>query len=1591
MINNTDINAINLSPTAKDYYQAWNELLEIAKKLSLRWDPTTTNESDPGIVLLKVLTAIVDKLNFQTDITALEVFMPSASTLESMQKLCNMMGYNIKYYQSATTDVTLYYSGEAEWSQSSYLIPMFTSFTNSDKSVNYISIEPKYLTKNNYGVSIPCIEGQIEQCESDNDNIISIYQLDDNNRYYFNETQIAQNGIFVFNINDGNKSSKWEEVDNLNSQEAKSKVYKFGFDSKLSKPYIEFPEDISSIIEDGLEIYYTRTSGVNGNISARELSAFVTVPTELSDNLDGDTESYTIVNPSASTNGANLESIPEAYNNYKKTVGTFDTLINCRDYMNKIYQLKDDSNINLVSNCLVSDINNDINHSIKLCTYNDYGIYYKNIQTTEDSPVDNFTLTLYPFKRVNNLNTKAEYLNSFKLDRSILSDIESKLENIKTLSHKFRLPDAGDSESTAEIAAIKNYLQLKAIITTTERVNKAEQSVILSNIKAAIYENFNMHKLDFSEQIPYDSILEVILNADKRIKNVNLDEPTLLTKFLLANNSEYSVASTYSISQSTSSFTGLSNEEQLSRKIYNQLALRNILAGKLELFNYDSEFKSAFTEAKYPTGFDVLTPSKNSNYGLVKLSTSTKYQISGSSTETDKILQKLTTGEIIQFRSKNLRTILTYPAYVNYFIHLNRTGTTDAVPAEFITLLSFANDLATSNKKFKKSLFSVSMIGESGYLSQTDYDSMTQSMPLFTVYDSNNYVISKSWSESDVYYSMDISTTTNGTKNFNNLLNLVTGISITGNIKYSGIYKCVGTNKLYRPGYLVDESSCKYVKLNFAIVNGSWTNYFVQRKHTNQHPAGDANNYFLGVDAVLGGIKKNAEYELKTGEFLLINYTKSETDTESSSSTEQIINEYYGPGTIIKPNFALKDSIESYQNGSTYTKTDVDFKDSITDAGASLTETTYSLFTLGTNEQIEIREFSNVYLDSDVVYLYWNLNNSSNQLRLKYESKTTSGNFSVITHSYILGENEYLYYSDQNQLDMAYYGNGTKVSIQQTVLSSDAYITTEKYKEDKIFNISDKTVNNETILSEGLKSIPWVKFNFNSKDIVNNAKTFMFLTEYKYINLIEGDYISAIDLETSSTSDSSSNKFITNEWSKIKNGSTTSYYSNGTYCELDNLDFTEDKNCWEVTSKLVLNCGPDLNQILANVNDSVIAYLVKNTVINSQVIEPYNEDGTDIKTSIDNILAGDPGTSGNEIWKSITIKKSTPSSENVNLKSNYELRNAYGDIYTLVQTTDSDTGEETFIYDFKMKTTKINNLTTALNSSLNQSLHNVSNNLTRFAFSEIFNNRIVTKNLDYDPTNDYVNLSLLLNNDNSQYGMVMIYYMKNQTTKENAKNVAITLSDRSGALNPVIFGNFMDGNKKVTTIDKAIPANLSWWTDLNYSINSDVYYQLKPGINILYIPNSATLNIYPDIYPETTGGTTTWKLKCEDSIIISDLSLINKTDSNKFGINLDLLHYYITTSSSQSESNIADIGQQLLLDISKIDTNNEFYYNSSIDNNNAIDINTDAIDVNGDYESLQSPNIWYNKNNLNNPYVISEIDIKSVDTNIQIARSSIKN
>ena len=48
----------NMSYTNKSFQDIYPELLELVKKISYRWDPTESNESDPGVILIKLCAII---------------------------------------------------------------------------------------------------------------------------------------------------------------------------------------------------------------------------------------------------------------------------------------------------------------------------------------------------------------------------------------------------------------------------------------------------------------------------------------------------------------------------------------------------------------------------------------------------------------------------------------------------------------------------------------------------------------------------------------------------------------------------------------------------------------------------------------------------------------------------------------------------------------------------------------------------------------------------------------------------------------------------------------------------------------------------------------------------------------------------------------------------------------------------------------------------------------------------------------------------------------------------------------------------------------------------------------------------------------------------------------------------------------------------------------------------------------------------------------------------------------------------------------------------------------------------------------------
>ena len=132
------------------------------------------------------------------------------------------------------------------------------------------------MSKNVESISVEAIQGVCKDYSVNNETLIQISNLDSNNRLYFDDYNIAENGIFISNSinNNGTESpydwSIWERVDNLYLETVSdiSYKFKFGIDVKTNSCYIEFPENIDELIGNGIYIKYIVTDGVNGNVAA---------------------------------------------------------------------------------------------------------------------------------------------------------------------------------------------------------------------------------------------------------------------------------------------------------------------------------------------------------------------------------------------------------------------------------------------------------------------------------------------------------------------------------------------------------------------------------------------------------------------------------------------------------------------------------------------------------------------------------------------------------------------------------------------------------------------------------------------------------------------------------------------------------------------------------------------------------------------------------------------------------------------------------------------------------------------------------------------------------------------------------------------------------------------------------------------------------------------------------------------------------------------------------------------------------------------------------------------------------------------------
>ena len=239
---------------------------------------------------------------------------------------------------------------------------------------------------------------------------------------------------------------------------------------------------------------------------------------------------------------------------------------------------------------------------------------------------------------------------------------------------------------------------------------------------------------------------------------------------------------------------------------------------------------------------------------------------------------------------------------------------------------------------------------------------------IFVIDNENKYVVVTIDDNYDTtkyaeYYYLDIKTA-------DNFLSLFRNIEET----YGGLYEQLKSDVSRNIGKYVDNTLHKYQARKTAF-SSSIKDYYIPILHESTVEPGDLDapeGYTkdgLGRDPDGSDISKDAAYQLQENEYLLINYTNSKTD-ESGNETKSTINKCYKCGDIIQPNFGIVDSLLYHKNHS-YSKTSgFDFASLGNVKGYDNFKNPEGMFTLGTDEQICIKEIVKIELDKNDSFLY---------------------------------------------------------------------------------------------------------------------------------------------------------------------------------------------------------------------------------------------------------------------------------------------------------------------------------------------------------------------------------------------------------------------------------------------------------------------------------------------------------------------------------------------------------------------------------------------------------------------------------------------
>lgn len=336
MANSTDLNLLKY--TSRDYTTIKSDLLDTINSVSSDW--TSREDSDPGIMLLNLMSSLGDNLSFNMDMQANEMYLSTVTQRKNMKKLLQLVGYKMHWYRSAEVYVKIYNNSNSTMVLNLNITDDHNnvSLVTKDGSLVYTLLPDNInLTSGIINISakhyaeFKAVQGTLTKINIATNAII-------NDKYYLPNTYIDESHIYIYE-QDTDNQVQWELVDNISTQTTAGRFFEFNTDD-YDKPYIKFTKfwkTLKSDTTNNFTLYYLHTAGASGCVGNDAFGTIIETP-----KLDNsyDTISYSITNITnqrgyLSTNNApgyDMQTVDDAREDIASYINTYDTLVTLKDF-----------------------------------------------------------------------------------------------------------------------------------------------------------------------------------------------------------------------------------------------------------------------------------------------------------------------------------------------------------------------------------------------------------------------------------------------------------------------------------------------------------------------------------------------------------------------------------------------------------------------------------------------------------------------------------------------------------------------------------------------------------------------------------------------------------------------------------------------------------------------------------------------------------------------------------------------------------------------------------------------------------------------------------------------------------------------------------------------------------------------------------------------------------------------------------------------------------------------------------------------------------------------------------------------------------